>query len=649
MDSPATGERTATPINSASIRTNPNADMEKMVNDTRAEEMSMSSDTPRTELRQTLKEHHVNMIGFSIVLGVGLFLSSGKIIFMTGPGMAVLAYILMGTLMWSVAASLAEMTALFPVKGPVFEFARRFVDEAVGMAAAWMLWFAWTIVLIAELLAITEIFKFRVNPEYLREVEYPEESVEWPAGLTTSPAVWVGLFLFISLLTNFLPVRQFGQIQYVMGCLKIVFIVVLIVVNVVVNARQRFHDRRFWTYEQPWGFAAQNFTVRGATGTEDEVVFEGNSGRFVAFWTAMTSTFFSLLGWDAILITAPENKDVQLDETLKLSTRKMSLRIMILYPLSVFAAGLNVAYDDSQLRDLTINGVGGGQGSPFVIAAVREHIKVLPHVMNAFFIFSAASTAMATLYIGSRLLHAIASLPNAWPQWGWAESIRSRLERTRFGVPMNAMVLTWIIGFLGFLSVSSDTTQTLGRVITSAVVFILIVYAVNCWAFLNFFKEINSIAAGDRDDELNITPEMRSQYKRNARQYPYRSHLQWLRAGYGLVFCILLILFNGWRSFVNPFSVDDFIASYIAIPIFLALTAAYYVKTRGFKLNVRAARLNGLEAIGPVVVPDPKTRPACDTCGLRHRRGRIPDMPAGRFTKKQAAYALLEWVWVWMK
>lgn len=53
-------------------------------------------------VRQTLKERHVNMIGFSTVLGVGLFLSSGKAIFMAGPGAAVLAYIVMGTVMWSV-------------------------------------------------------------------------------------------------------------------------------------------------------------------------------------------------------------------------------------------------------------------------------------------------------------------------------------------------------------------------------------------------------------------------------------------------------------------------------------------------------------------------------------------------------------------
>lgn len=101
---------------------------------------SQASDVPQTELRQTLKERHVNMIGFSTVLGLGLFLSAGKAIYMAGPGAAVLAYLVAGTVMWSAMACLGEMTALFPVKGPIFEFPRRFIDESVGLATGWITW-----------------------------------------------------------------------------------------------------------------------------------------------------------------------------------------------------------------------------------------------------------------------------------------------------------------------------------------------------------------------------------------------------------------------------------------------------------------------------------------------------------------------------
>ena len=78
------------------------------------------------------------MIGFSTVLGVGLFLTVGKAIFLAGPGVAVLAYLVAGSITWSVMACMGEMTALFPVKGAVFEFPRRFIDQSIGFAVGWI-------------------------------------------------------------------------------------------------------------------------------------------------------------------------------------------------------------------------------------------------------------------------------------------------------------------------------------------------------------------------------------------------------------------------------------------------------------------------------------------------------------------------------
>jgi amino acid transporter len=70
--------------------------------------------------RQDLKERHVNMMAFSSALGVGLFLGGGRVIFLAGPGLAIIAYLLMGTVMWSTMASLGEMTSVFPVKGTYY-------------------------------------------------------------------------------------------------------------------------------------------------------------------------------------------------------------------------------------------------------------------------------------------------------------------------------------------------------------------------------------------------------------------------------------------------------------------------------------------------------------------------------------------------
>ncbi|KAF2702785.1 amino acid transporter [Pleomassaria siparia CBS 279.74] len=610
-----------------------------------------SSDGPQTELRQTLKERHVNMIGFSTVLGVGLFLSGGKAIYMAGPGGAVLAYLLAGTIMWSAMGCVGEMTALFPVKGPVFEFPRRFIDESVGLAIGWLSWFSWCITMAAEILAITEIFKFAFKTEYLQDIKYPAQSVEWRVGMSTSPAIWVGIFLLLVLLANLLPVHIYGQMEYVFGCIKITVLVAIIVFNTTLNARHRIHQARFWTYQEPLGFSTKNFTVRSDGGSAQDIVYTGAAGGLAAFWTATTTTLFSLMGWEIIYFTAAENKDLRKSESLKLATRKITLRVILLYALAAFTVGLNVPYDDKNLADITIHGITGGQNSVFVIAAVREHVKLVPHLLNAFFVFSPCSTAINNLYAASRTLHALASHRDAWPQWPPFESIRARLETTRNGVPMNAVFTSWLIGFLAFLSINSAQAENLGRMTTVAVVCTLIIFAVNCIAYLQFYRQINAVAKGKLDDELNITPEMRSVYKRASHQYPYRSHLQWIRAAYALTGCTLLIIFQGWRTLVPPTQGKDFIASYIPIVLFLLLTLGYFVKDRGFSprnWGFLAVKLHGLEAVGPIVVSANVLAEPCAFCGAKHRRGHLRFPDKAMFTLGNFR-ALMEWIWVWLK
>jgi len=338
------------------------------------------------------------------------------------------------------------------------------------------------VVTAAEMAAITEVFVFRFQPEYLEEVGYPRQTLQWQAGIDTNPAVWIGIFLVLILVINLLPVRHYGRLEYIFGCLKIMMLVGLIMFNIIVNARQRFHTNRFWTYEEPWGFSTRNMTL-----SEDKIL-TGSLGQFTSFWTAMTTTLFSMIGMEVLLFTAAENADLQRSETVKIASRKISLRVIVLYALCAFTVGLNVPYTDANLRSLTINGISGGQNSAFIISMVREHVTGLPHVVNGFFVFSAYSTGANALYSASRTLHALASIPDAWPQWKAFQSIRARLERTRLGVPMNAVFTCWLGAFISFLAVDSKQGQTLGRMAQIAVVGTLLVYAVNCAAYLQFYR-----------------------------------------------------------------------------------------------------------------------------------------------------------------
>lgn len=59
-------------------------------------------------------------------------------------------------------------------------------------------------------------------------------------------------------------------------------------------------------------------------------------------------------------------------------------------------------------------------------------------------------------------------------------------------------------------------------------------------------------------------------YDRENPRYPYKSHFQWLKAFYGMVACIILLLFNGVGAFLqNPFDIHQFISAYISVSLFL--------------------------------------------------------------------------------
>lgn len=297
--------------------------------------------------------------------------------------------------------------------------------------------------------AIAELFDFKFDPNYLAEVEYPEATLEWPFGQQTNPAVWVFLFLIVILLLNLLPVQIFGEIEYVFGCCKLIFIVGLILFNVIINARR---GQTFEYYNEPYSFQSRNFTT-------ESHVFTGGPGHLASVWTAMTAAIFSLTGFESVAISAPENRDLAKDESIKLATRKTSLRVILLYSLAVFTVGLNIPYTDSNLRDYSINAIKSGEHSVFIIAAVRNHIQGWPKVFNGFFIFSATSCGLSTLYVASRILHALASIPDVWPSWTIARNVKAMLERTVSGVPMAAVLVSWLFGLLGFLVVGANPTQ----------------------------------------------------------------------------------------------------------------------------------------------------------------------------------------------
>jgi amino acid transporter len=309
--------------------------------------------------------------------------------------------------------------------------------------------FSWILLVSAELVAVTHIFQFRYPVEDLAEAGYPDPTLEFSPNV--SPAVFVFCFLLIMLLINMLPVRQLGRLEYLFGITKMAFIIIMIVFNVVVQIQQPVKHEPMWTYNSPYAFSSSNITLPNG------YVATGGGAQLGAVWDALSSCLFGLIGFETIAITAAENRDLRTEETVKIGTRKIALRIILLYALATFTVGMNVPYTYPLIQDTKVISFGYGQNCVFVIAAVINRLRGWPLFINDFIIFSATTAGANGLYNASRTLHALASIPDVWPDYGLVHGFRRRLERTSYGVPHTAVFVSAAFGMLGFLAANDDS------------------------------------------------------------------------------------------------------------------------------------------------------------------------------------------------
>jgi amino acid transporter len=122
------------------------------------------------------------------------------------------------------------------------------------------------------------MFRFQYPPELLKAAQYPEPSLSFAPHV--SPTVILLSFIWVILILNFLPVKQFGQMEYVFGIIKMLFIIMIILMNTILHALQRVpNEGQFWTYNKPWGATAQNITL-----ADGHTVIGGATGRLAGMW-----------------------------------------------------------------------------------------------------------------------------------------------------------------------------------------------------------------------------------------------------------------------------------------------------------------------------------------------------------------------------
>ncbi|MEF2096389.1 amino acid permease [Bacillus sp. CFBP9009] len=347
------------------------------------------------ELKRGLKSRHLTMISIGGAIGTGLFLSSGAAIHTAGPGGALLAYALVGAMVYFVMTSLGELAAFMPTSGSFSTYGSKFVDPAFGFALGWTYWFNWSMTIAAELAASTMIMKF------------------W---FPNSPSLmWSSSFLVLIFLLNYLSVKGYGEGEYWFSFIKVTAIVIFIIVGLLMIVGIMGGEAV--------GF--KNFTV-------DEAPFPGGfMGVFIVFIAAG----FSFQGTEIVGVAAGESEDPA--RNIPKAIKSVFWRILLFYVFAIFVIGLLIPYTNPSLQGDNV------MVSPFTLIFEKAGVAFAASLMNAVILTAVLSAGNSSLYASTRMLYSMA-------KDGQAPRIFAKLNKR--GVPVAGMILTCSIGMLAFLA-----------------------------------------------------------------------------------------------------------------------------------------------------------------------------------------------------
>ncbi len=350
------------------------------------------------QLRRSLKARHLNMIAIGGSIGTGLFVASGATISDAGPGGALLAYALIGIMVYLVMQSLGEMAAYLPVAGSFQEYGTRFVSPSFGFAMGWNYWFNWAITVAAELVAAALVMKY-----WLPDVP------SW---------VWSALFLALLFGINALSARAFGEGEFWFAAIKVITVVVFLVIGVAMIAGIMGGDSP--------GF--ENWT------TGDAPFVDGGLGILAVFIAAG----YSFQGTELVGVAAGEAEHPE--RTIPRAIHTIFWRIMLFYIGAIAVIGFLIPYTDPNLLNSAEDNIAV---SPFTLVFDRAGIAVAAGLMNAVILTSVLSAGNSGLFASTRMLFALS-------RQGQAPRFFAKLNKHH--VPMRALVATTLIGMAGFIT-----------------------------------------------------------------------------------------------------------------------------------------------------------------------------------------------------
>ena len=340
---------------------------------------------------QKMSAISLTMLALGSIIGAGMFLGSGLTIKATGPSVIV-AYIILGILMYFNLSFLAELSLLDPEKGSFQTYASKAFGSGTGFVIGWLYWVSGMLVMSSEVTAAA-IF-----------------SLIWFPGIP----LWTFVLIYSVTLTliNLADPRGFGKVESLLAVFKVIALTGFILLSVVL----------IFT---PWLGQAPGW--RNLTNTSFL------SGGLSGFAGSLLLVFYAYSGTSVVGLAIAESENPE--HTVPKVVIATAGLTTILYVISIVCLLLLQPWS-------TYN----ASSSPYVTSLLAYKMLFVQHIMNFVILTAALSAMSASMYGTSRML-------NALSQQGEAPKFFSGLSRK--GVPLRALLFTntflFVIALLSYL------------------------------------------------------------------------------------------------------------------------------------------------------------------------------------------------------
>ncbi|KKY22718.1 putative amino acid permease [Phaeomoniella chlamydospora] len=391
-----------------SFRRNPNARVTTIAVDAAGKPLE-EQPPAQPAMAMKLKNRHLQMIGFGGAIGTGLFVGSGSSLAQGGPASLVLAYGLIGVMLYCTVHALGELGVQYPIAGSFAIFANRFLDPAWAFAMGWNYALQWLITLPLEIIAASLTLSY------------------WPAAADINPAAWVTIFLVFIVILNLFGVKGYGEAEFVFSIVKVTAVIGFIILGIILNV----------------GGGPNGSYIGGKYWQNPGAFHNGFKGLCSVFVTAA----FAFSGTELVGLAAAESVNPR--KSLPTAVKQIFWRIVLFYVVSLLLVGLLVPYNDPRLINSTSS--VDAKASPFVISIENAGIEVLPSVFNVVILISVLSVGNTSVYATSRTLAAMADR-------GQAPRILGYVDRS--GRPLTSILLTSAFGLLCYFAAAGSNTRT---------------------------------------------------------------------------------------------------------------------------------------------------------------------------------------------